>query len=133
MHANEAALLLGGPLLLAAVAAALVVFMSSRTRGHELAVLQASGATHRTIIFTAALEAVIYVITASILALAIIVASSVIIAAGLSTAVPGTTTTIDAMPGLIIAGIGCALILVATLGPTIVGLRRDVMRTLSSE
>ena len=133
LHANEVALLLGGPLLLAAVAAAIVVFMSSRTRGQELALLQASGATHRTIIFTAALEAVIYVITAAILALAIIVASSVILAAGLSTAVPGTTATIDAMPGLIIAGIGCALILLATLGPTIVGLRKDVMRTLSAE
>ncbi|WP_104200290.1 hypothetical protein [Cryobacterium sp. Y29] len=77
--------------------------------------------------------AVIYVITAAILALVIIVASSVIIAAGLSTAVPGATATIDAMPGLIIAGIGCALILLATLVPTLVGLRRDVMRTLSSE
>ena len=133
LHANEVALLLGGPLLLAAVASAIVVFMSSRTRGQELALLQASGATHRTIMRTATLEAVIYVITAGILASAIIVASGVIIAAGLSTAAPGTTAKIDAMPGLIIAGVGCVLIMFATLGPTIVGLRRDVIRTLSSK
>jgi ABC-type antimicrobial peptide transport system permease subunit len=119
--------------VLAAIAAAIVVFMSSRTRSQELALLQASGATHRTIILTATLEAVIYVITAGILAFAIIVASGVIIAAGLSTAVPGTTAKIDATPGIIIAGIGCALILLATLGPTLVGLRRDVMHTLSAE
>ena len=133
LHTNEVALLLGGPLLLSAVAAAIVVFMSNRTRGQELALLQASGATNRTIILTATLEAVIYVITAGILAFAVIIASSVIIAAGLSTAAPGTAAKIDAVPGLVIAGIGCGLILVATLAPTLAGLRKDVMRTLSSE
>lgn len=133
LHANEVALLLGGPLLLAAIAAAIVVFMSSRTRGQELALLQAAGATHRAIMLTATLEAVIYVVTAGILAFAIIVASGVIIAAGLSAAAPGTTATIDATPGIIVAGSGCVLILFATLGPTIVGLRRDVLRTLSAK
>lgn len=133
LHANEVVLLLGGPLLLAAVAAAIVVFMSSRTRSQELALLQASGATHRTIILTATLEAVIYVVTAGLLAFAVTIASGAIIAAGLSTAAPGTTATIDAIPGIIIGGIGCALILLTTLAPALVGLRRDVMRTLSSE
>ena len=133
LHSNEVALLLGGPIVLAAVAAAIVVFMSSRAHGHELALLQASGASHRTIILTAALEAVIYVITAVILAFAVVVASGVILAAGLSTAVPGTTATIDAAPGLIVAGIGCTFILLAALVPTLVGLNRDVVHTLSSE
>lgn len=133
LHANEVALLLGGPLLLSAVAAAIVVFMSSRTRNQELALLQAAGATHRTIILTATLEAVIYVITAGILAFAIIVGSGILIAEGLSTVAVGTTARLDATPGIIVAGVGCVLILIATLAPTFVGLRKDVMRTLSSE
>lgn len=133
LHANEVALLLGGPLLLSAVAAAIVVFMSSRTRGQELALLQAAGVTHRTIILTATLEAVIRFVTAGILAFSIIAGSSVLNAAGLSTVAPGTSARLDATPGIIIAGIGCVLILLATLAPTFVGLRRDVVLTLSSE
>lgn len=133
LHTNEVAILLGGPLLLSAVGSAIVVFITNRTRKKELALLQASGSTHQTIILTAVFEALIYVITATLLAFAIILSSSIIIAAGLSTTIHGTTPTVDSAPALVIAGASSVLVLIATLAPTIKGLQNDVVSSLSSE
>ena len=130
---EQLVIMLGGPILLAAVASAVVVFMSSRTRGQELGLLQASGATHRTLVRTALCEALIYVVTACLLSAVVIVASGAVIAAGLSVSEPGTAPSFAFGAALVVAGLGGLLVLVATVVPTVAGLRRDVMRTVSAE
>ncbi|AIY00057.1 hypothetical protein ART_0458 [Arthrobacter sp. PAMC 25486] len=133
VETEQVVILLGGPILLAAVASAIVVFMSNRRRGRELGLLQASGATHGTIIRTSVFEALIYVVTACLLALAVIVSSGVVIAAGLAVSTPGSVPHFAFGAGLVVAGLGGSLVLVATVLPTVAGLRRDVMRMVGAD
>ncbi|MBP2414806.1 putative ABC transport system permease protein [Arthrobacter stackebrandtii] len=130
---EQLVIMLGGPILLAAVASAVVVFMGSRTRGQELGLLQASGATHRTLVLAALFEALVYVVTASLLAFVVIVGSGVVIAAGLSVSEPGTAPRFAFGAAAAVAALGGALVLVATLLPTVLGLRKDVISALSAE
>lgn len=122
-------ILLGGPLLLSAVAAAATVFMSGHARERELALIQAAGSTHEVITLTAIWEAVIYAATAAILGTAATVIGGLIIAAELSLPVPVVSF---ATLGLI-AGGGLVLILAATVAPTMAALRHEIPLTLAVE
>ncbi|NII69125.1 FtsX-like permease family protein [Microbacterium ulmi] len=122
-------ILLGGPLLLSAVAAAATVFMSGRAREREFALIQAAGSTQPAITLTAIWEAAIYAVTAAILGALATVAGGLVIAAKLSLPVPVVSfSTI----GLIAFG-GFVLILAATVAPTIAALRHEIPRTLAVE
>jgi putative ABC transport system permease protein len=122
-------ILLGGPLLLSAVAAAATVFMSGRARQREFALIQAAGSTQSVISLAAIWEAVIYTMTATILGTIATVAGGLIIASELSLALPVVSfSTI----GLIAAG-GLVLILIATIAPTVAALRHEIPRTLAVE
>lgn len=122
-------LLLGGPLLLSAVAAAATVFMSGHAREREFALVQAAGSTHAGIMLTAIWEAVIYTVTAAILGTAATVVGGYIIATKLS--LPFPTVSYSTL-GLI-AGGGFMLILAATVTPTAAALRHEIPRTLAVE
>lgn len=122
-------ILLGGPLLLSAVAAASTVFMSGHAREREFALVQAAGSTQAAIILTAVWEAVIYTVTAAILGTAATVIGGFVIAGALSLAVPVVSyTTLG-----IIAGGGFVLLFASTVAPTAAALRHDIPRTLAVE
>ncbi len=129
---DEAVLVLGGPLLLSAVGAAMTVFMSGHARKREFALIQSAGGTHRSILAGAAFEALIYLLTAAILGIAATIASGLIIAWGLGTTIPGTAPSFGIAPTLAVAGCGLLLLLAATVVPTAVALRHDVPQTLAS-
>lgn len=120
---------LGGPLLLSAVAAAATVFMSGHARECELALIHAAGSTPPAVILTAIWEAVIYTVTAAILGAAATVIGGTIIAAKLALA----HSVISFSTLALIAVGGFVLILVATAAPTAAALRREIPRTLAVE
>lgn len=126
-------LMLGGPLLLSAVGAAVTVFMSSRAREREFALVQATGGTHATIAAAAAWEAVIYVTTATLLGLAAVTAGGVVVAVALAKTVPGVLPSFGFSTTLVIAGVGLLLMLAATVLPSVAALRHEVPRTLAVE
>lgn len=122
-------ILLGGPLLLSAVAAAATVFMSGRAREREFALIQAAGSTHAAITLTAIWEAVIYAATAALLGTLAVVVGGLIIAAKLALMLPVVSfATLGS-----IAGGGFVLILTATVVPTAAALRHEIPRTLAVE
>lgn len=122
-------ILLGGPLLLSAVAAAATVFMSGRAREREFALIQAAGSTQSAITLAAIWEAVIYTMTATILGTLATVTGGLIIASKLSLSLPVVSfSTIG-----LIASAGLVLILMATIAPTIAALRHEIPRTLAVE
>ena len=125
-------LILGGPLLLSALGAAMTVFMSGHARRREFALIQSAGGTHRTILAAAIFEAVIYMLTAAILGTFATAATGLITAWAVSTTLPGTAASFGIAPTTAVAGAGLLLLLVATVIPTAVALRHDVPGTLAS-
>ncbi|MDF2507065.1 MAG: hypothetical protein K0Q52_924 [Microbacterium sp.] len=122
-------ILLGGPLLLSGVAAAATVFMSGHTREREFALIQAVGSTRGAIVLTAIWEAVAYAVTAALLGVAATAVGGLVIAGKLSLSGP-----IIAFPTIgLIAGGGLALLLAATVLPTVTALRTEIPRTLAVE
>ncbi|WP_305783125.1 hypothetical protein [Symbioplanes lichenis] len=121
-------LLLGGPLLLAVLGAATTIFMASRSRDHEHALLAAAGATPAVILGAAACEAIIYAGTALLLGLACVTVTAV---AGALAAGHAPAFGLGAV--LSVTGTGLLLTLAATVLPTAAALRQDVPRTLAAE
>lgn len=122
-------LLLGGPLLLSAIGAAASVFMTGHSREHEFALVRAAGSTHATIIMTAVWEAVIYTVTAAMLGLIAVLITGFALARAVDLDSPVVSF---AALGLITGG-GFALILAATVIPTVAALRHEIPRTLAVE
>lgn len=122
-------ILLGGPLLLSAVAAAATVFMSGHARERELALVQAAGSTRATIVLTAVWEAVVYAVTAALLGTLATVVGGFLVAGALGLTLP---TVSFAALGLIAAG-GLVLLLAATVAPTVAALRHEIPRVLAVE
>ncbi|MDQ0645738.1 FtsX-like permease family protein [Microbacterium murale] len=122
-------ILLGGPLLLAAVAAAATVFMSGQAREREFALLQAAGATRAMILLASLWEALIYAFTAAMLGGLATVIGGVIIADVLGLDAPVITME----SSLVVAVGGFAALLIATIAPTCAALRHDIPRTLAVE
>lgn len=133
MPIESTIVMLGGPLLLSAVGAAVIIFMSSRAREREFALVQAAGGTHPTIARASVWEAVIYVVTGALLAALAILASGVFAALALSAVAPGTMPSFGVVPAAVVGGAGLLLVLLATVIPTLVALRRDVPRALAVE
>lgn len=122
-------LLLGGPLLLSAIAAAATVFMTGHAREREFALVQAAGSTLAAILLAAVWEAVIYAVTAALLGATATISGGLILASSLELPFPSISS---GTLGLI-AGGGFVLILVATVAPTIAALRYEIPRTLAVE
>jgi putative ABC transport system permease protein len=125
-------LLLGGPLLLAAVGAAAAVAMSGRSRARDAALLEAAGATPGLVLATAAWEAVIQVGTAALL-------GGLAVAGGALAGAWAVGSRLAWAPSFGLAAVGgtaaagLALVLVATVVPALLRLRRDPVRLLTAE
>lgn len=121
-------LLLGGPMLLCALGAAVSVVMSSRSRTRDVALLSAVGARPATLVAAAVCEAFIHTATATLAGIAAVVASNAVVNyaygqpffVGLSLG-----------QGIVVSLVGFALILVATLLPTCAALGRETATVLS--
>lgn len=127
----QVALMIGGPVLLAAVGAAVVIFMSNRTQGSEQALLRASGAAPGVVLATAVWQAVIHVVTAALLAAAVLVATALIDGAALARLGPGIPVVAPGF-GLALVGVGLALTLAATVLPVLARSREPLVTGLAA-
>ena len=131
---QTAVLLIGGPLLLAAVGAAATVFMSGRVRERESALVRAAGGSHGVVLLAAVWESVIHAVTATALGLAAVVVTAAVAAwavvpAGGAPALPS----FGAAAVAVTAGTGLVLLLAATVPTTLLALRRELAPALSVE
>ena len=124
-------IMIGGPVLLAAVGAAVVIFMSNRTQGAEQALLLATGASSGTVLATAVWQAVIHVVTATLLAAAVLVATALVSAAAVGRFVPAIPI-VNAGYALALAGVGLALTLAATALPVAARSREPLAARLAA-
>lgn len=120
-------LLIGGPVFLALLGSTATILIASRSREREFALVQAAGSTRATVVAAAALEAVIYAVTAVALgAVAVAVTTLVGLLADphgeFGWAAVGS-----------VAAIGLALILAATVVPTRSAVRTAVPEILAAE
>jgi putative ABC transport system permease protein len=122
------ALILGGPLLLSLLGAAVAVAMSSRTREREGALIRAAGGTEGMLLAAAVWESVIYVVTAFLLGTAT-VAVTALLGAGAAATSPDWASG----PVVVTAVAGLALMLIATTVPTSLANRRPVTTSLTAE
>lgn len=122
-------LMLGGPVLLCAVGAAVSVIMTSRTRTRDVALLIASGAPPETLMASAVCEALIHAVTATLVGVASVVCSNAIVAHAIG--VP-LLEGLAFGGGLVVSLVGFALVLVATLAPTYRALNRETAMVLSA-
>lgn len=125
---TSSVLLLGGPVLLCAVGAAVSVIMSSRSRSRDVSLLIANGAQSRTLVAAAACEALIHVVTATMIGMVCVVVSNAIVAHAVRLPLFADLTFTE---GFAISLIGFALILAATLIPTLRALSRETAIALS--
>lgn len=121
-------LLLGGPILLCAIGAAVSVVMTSRSRTRDVALLIASGARPQTMLGAAVCEALIHAVTATLVGAAAVVASN------------ATTAYAVGLPlfanlafgeGLVVSLAGFVLVLAATLVPTCAALNKEPVAVLA--
>lgn len=126
-------LMLGGALLVSLAGAAATVYMASRAREREAALVRSAGGTRGVVLRRAVWEALMHVGTATIVAAMILVITGVGQAWSLSAIAPGT------LPGLGIAAAAAALcsglviILAASLLPAIGASRRGITQVLAAE
>ena len=125
----EAALLmLGGPVLLCAVGAAVSVVMTSRSRTRDVALLIVSGAQPKTLMAAAACEALIHAVTATLVGMACVVSSNALVA------VAAGLPIFDGLvfgEGLAVSLVGFALVFAATFVPTCTALKRETATVLA--
>lgn len=121
-------LLLGGPVLLVSVGAAVSVVMSSKSRTRDVALLVAGGAHPRTLLAAAVCEAFIHVATATLVGAACVLVSNTIIAAAVGMSPLEGVTFVE---GFAVSLMGFVLVLTATLIPTVAALRREPATVLS--
>ncbi|WP_030748673.1 FtsX-like permease family protein [Streptomyces sp. NRRL S-31] len=128
LSAGGVVLLLGGPVALSLTGATVTLFMAGRQRNHEVALLLVGGGTPTTVVAAAVAEAVMYAVTATILAVPTVIATG--LAGAWALHVPPSfglgAVAVVAMAGLVL--ILCAVVLSAHLA-----LRRNVVRTLAAE
>ena len=129
LEAGVVILIIGGPLLLAGIGAMATVFMSGYAREREFALIRAAGSTAGLIVLTAVWEALIYTVTAALLATAAILMGAGVLALALDLNAPvvslSSVATVSAM--------GFVLLLAATLIPTLIALRAGIPRQLAVE
>ncbi|WP_157873716.1 FtsX-like permease family protein [Kineococcus radiotolerans] len=128
---QTAVLLIGGPLLLAAIGAAATVFMSGRVRDRESALVRAAGGSHGVVLLGAVWESVIYAVTATVLGLVAVIVTAGVAAWATADAGGFTTPAFGAGAVAATAGAGLLLLLAATVPTTLLALRRDLAPALS--
>ncbi|MDQ0648885.1 putative ABC transport system permease protein [Microbacterium natoriense] len=125
-------LLVGGPVLLGATGAAVVLFMSNRTQASEQALLRASGASHGVVLGAAVCQAAIHVITATLLASIVVFGTALISAAALGRFVPAVPV-LDIGAAAQLVALGLVLTVSATLVPAMARMREPLALRLAAE
>lgn len=125
---TSAVLLLGGPVQLCATGAAVGVVMTSRSRTRDVALLVAGGARPRTLLAAAVCEAFIHAVTATLAGAFVVTASNAIVACAVDMPLFGN---LDLGEGFAVSLAGFALVLVATLVPTVVALGKEAAVVLA--
>ena len=125
-------LLIGGPVLLGATGAAVVLFMSNRTQAKEQALLRASGATGGVVVVTALWQAVVHVVTAVLLATTVIAGTALICAAALGRFIPAVPV-LDPGAATLLVTIGLVLTSTATVVPALSRLRDPLASQLAAD
>lgn len=125
---SQALILLGGPILLCAVGAAVSVVMSSRTRMSDVALLMASGAQPSTLLRAAFCEALIHTVTAGIIGVLGVVVSNIIITHAFGLA---PLRGLVFGEGAFVLVVGFLLVCAATCIPTWRALTKDIAPALS--
>lgn len=120
--------MLGGPVLLCAVGAAVSVVMTSRSRTRDVALLVASGAQPKTLMAAAVCEAFIHAATATLAGTVCVVVSNAIVAAIVGLPV---FEGLAFGEGLVVSLAGFALVFVATFVPTCTALNRETATVLA--
>ncbi|PJJ61927.1 FtsX-like permease family protein [Compostimonas suwonensis] len=124
---------LGPALLLAALGSAAVIFMTSRTRARDNALVSVSGGTFTTTTLSAIFEAVIYVVTAFLIALSIFGVVGLVVAIAFAHTMTGVVPVYGIGTALIVAGAGAVIVGVATVAPAVAPTRRSIPSLLASE
>ena len=125
---TSAVLLLGGPVLLSAVGAAVGVVMSSKSRTRDVALLVANGARPQTLLAAAACEALIHAATATLVGACVVVASNALVASAVGLP-PFEGLAFG--EGLVVSLAGLELVLAATLAPTLAALNKNTAAVLA--
>jgi putative ABC transport system permease protein len=130
-------LVLGGPVLLAAVGAAATVFMAGRDRGREQRLLATVGATPAFGVAVAALEGVILLVTAAVVATGVVavvsVAEWIVLIGGHPTARPVLPVAELVLVTAVCAPLVIAAAVVPSLGPGRKATRRAAARRQDGE
>ena len=125
--------ILGPALLLAALGSAAVIFMTGRTRARDNALVSVSGGTLGTTALCAVFEAVIYVVTAFLIAAAIFGIVGLVIAIAFGHTMTGVVPVYGIATALLIAGVGAIIVGVATIVPAIAPTKRSIPSLLAAE
>ena len=126
---TSSVLLLGGPILLCTVGAAVSVVMTSKSRARDVALLVAGGAHPRTLVAAAACEAFIHVATATFVGVTVVALSNGIVASAAGLPLFDDLSLVE---GFVVSLAGFVLVLAATLVPTCVALARDIAPALAA-
>ena len=127
---TSALLLLGGPILLCAIGAAVSVVMTSRSRTRDVALLIASGARPQTLVAAAACEAFIHAVTATLVGAVAVVASNAVVAYAVGLPL---FSNLAFGEGLVVSLVGFALVLAATFVPTCTALAKEPVTVLGMQ
>ena len=125
---TAAILMMGGPVLLCAIGAAVSVVMTSKSRTRDVALLIAGGARPRTLLAAAACEAFIHAVTATLAGMAAVAVSNAVTACAVGMPL------FDGLAfgeGLAVSLAGFVLVLAATLVPTLAALRKEPATVLA--
>ncbi|WP_417555687.1 FtsX-like permease family protein [Microbacterium sp.] len=125
--------ILGPALLLAALGSAAIIFMTGRTRARDNALVAVGGGTRGTAILSAAFEAVIYVITALLIAGAIFGLVGLAVAAAFRHTLPSATPAYGIATALGISAVGAIIIGIATVLPVLLPTNRSLPSLLAAE
>ncbi|MFI5911086.1 FtsX-like permease family protein [Dactylosporangium sp. NPDC051541] len=119
--------------LLTAVGSVAVVLLNAPARRREFAVLRAAGATPRNMLLMAGYEAVLYALTALILATFSAVAAVLAIAGSLRAAGMPFTPTVDARQALVLCGATLVAMTIAITIPAIAAVRGGAREALAPQ
>ncbi|MEU5566822.1 FtsX-like permease family protein [Micromonospora musae] len=126
-------LVLTPPALLTAVSSVAVLLLNAPARRREFAVLRATGATLWTMLVMAASEAVLYALTAIVLALVSAVGAAVAIAGCIAVAGLPFAPALDLRQALALCGATLVAMTIAMTVPAVRAIRSDARETLAPE
>ena len=119
--------------IIAAVGSIATVFMTSRSREHEFAVLRSAGAQTRTVLGMTVAEAALYTVTAVILALVSITAAVLTIAGTLAVAGMPFTPRVDLSQALTLCALAFVGMVLAVAVPAALSTRKSTRDNLAPQ